>query len=85
MSNAHADALTMIRIVEDIEFLKQQRMDGRPGSMLGVDQKLADKEARSQLRKEQEESRKLKHAEASKIQQSGRYFSKYYMLSVFNA
>lgn len=70
---AHSDALTMIRIEEDKEFFKQQRLKGRPGSMLGVDQKLADKEARIQLRKEREEARKLKHAEASKKQQSGKF------------
>lgn len=71
---AHSDALTMIRFEEDKKFLENQRMKGRPGSMLGVDQSLADKEARSQLRKQQEEARKLKHAEASKVQQDSKYF-----------
>lgn len=72
---AHNDALTMMRIEEDKNFLKQQRMKGRPGSMLGIDQNLAEKEARSELRKKQEEARKLRHAEASKEQQSGKFFS----------
>lgn len=70
---AHSDALTNMRIEEDKAFLMQQRMKGRPGSMLGVDKKLADKEARSQLRKEKEEARKLKHIEASEVPQSGKY------------
>lgn len=61
---AHANALDMMRNDEDIEFLKKQRENGRPGSMLGVDQKLADKEERSRLRKEKEESRQLKHAQS---------------------
>lgn len=73
---AHTDALSMMRIEEDKEFLKQQRMNGRPGSMLGIDQNLAAKESRSQLRKQQEKARKLKHAEASSsgMQQSGKGF-----------
>lgn len=50
---AHADAMTTMRNETDKEFLRAQRMDGRPGSMLGVDKKLADKEKRSQLRKDQ--------------------------------
>lgn len=71
---AHPDAMTMMRIEEDKVFLQQQRQTGRPGSMLGIDQTLDAKEKRSQLRKEQEEARKLKQAEASKIQLSGKYF-----------
>lgn len=71
---AHSDALTMMRIDEDKKFLEKQRMKGRPGSMLGIDQNLADKETRSQVRKQQEEARKSKHAEASKVQQNGKYF-----------
>lgn len=60
---------------EDANFLKLQRQKGRPGSMIGVDKKLADKEERSQQRKRQEEARKLKHsqahASAMENQQSG--------------
>lgn len=70
---SHADAMQMMTNDEDKEFLEKQRMDGRPGSMLGIDQKLAAKEKRSQLRKEEEEARKSKHLEASKKQQSGKY------------
>lgn len=61
---AHANALNMMRNQEDIDFLTKQRENGRPGSMLGIDKKLADKEERSLLRKEQEESRQLKHAQS---------------------
>lgn len=53
---------------EDAEFLKLQRQKGRPGSMNGVDKKLADKEERSQQRKRQEEARKLKHSQASAME-----------------
>lgn len=71
---AHADAMNLMHSEEDKEFLAKQREDGRPGSMLGIDKNLADKEERSRLRKEQEEARKAKHAEASKTQQSGEFF-----------
>lgn len=64
---AHANALNKMRNDGDIEFLKKQRENGRSGSMLGVDQKLADKEERSQLRKEKEGSRQLKHAQSQSI------------------
>lgn len=67
---AHADALTMIRNEEDKEFLRKQRQKGRPGSMMGVDNKLTEKEERSRKRKEQEEARKLKHAKSLNEQQS---------------
>lgn len=61
---AHADALNLMHNEEDKEFLLKQREDGRPGSMLGIDQKLAEKEERSRLRKEKEESRLSKHKQA---------------------
>lgn len=61
---AHADAMIMIRKEEDKAFLEQQRQTGRPGSMLGVDQNLAEREERSRLRKEQAELRKKNHTQA---------------------
>lgn len=70
---AHADALTMMRNEEDKEFLKKQRQNGRPGSMVGVDNKLAGKKERSRKRKEQEEVRKLKHAKPLNEQQSSKF------------
>ena len=41
---AHADALNIIKIPEDREFLLAQREDGRRGSMTGVDKNLSRKE-----------------------------------------
>lgn len=60
---ASADALDVIRIESDKEFLKMQRQDGRPGCMLGVDVTLAAKEKRTLDRMEKEDTRKQKHAE----------------------
>lgn len=71
---AHADAMQMMRNEEDKEFLLKQRMDGRPGSMLGVDQRLAQKEKRSQLRKDQAEARKTKYLQDIEHTQTGEYF-----------
>lgn len=68
---AHADATAMIRNEEDKEFLENQRKNGRPGAMLGIDTKLAAKEERSRLRREQEELRRIKHEEA--LQKSREY------------
>lgn len=71
---AHADAVTMMTNEEDVAFLEKQRQSGRPGSMAGVDQKLADKEERSRLRKKEEEARQLRHAEAmASMEQSREY------------
>lgn len=61
---AHANAVKMMRNDEDIAFLEKQRENGRPGSMIGIDQKLAAKEERSRLRKEKEDSRQLKHTQS---------------------
>lgn len=72
---AHANVMQLTKNEEDKAFLQLQRQNGRPGSMLGVDKKLDDKEKRSQLRKEQESARRLKHlqaeASASALQKSG--------------
>lgn len=69
---AAADALTLMKNEEDIEFLQKQRQKGRPGSMLGIDVNLSRKEDRSNLRKEKEEERRLRHEQASNSQQSGK-------------
>lgn len=68
---ATADALTSMRNEEDKNFLEKQRQKGRPGSMLGIDMKLASKEERSKLRKEKEEARKLRYEKTLESQQSG--------------
>ncbi|XP_055307228.1 uncharacterized protein LOC129571460 [Sitodiplosis mosellana] len=70
---AAADALETMRNEEDKEFLEKQRQKGRPGSMLGVDMKLAGKEERSKLRKEKEDARKTRHEQATNLQQSVNY------------
>lgn len=75
---AHANAMELMCIDEDKIFMEQQRQKGRPGSMLGIDKKLADKEERSRLRKEQEEAKKIKYThtqtQTSTMQQTGKYF-----------
>ena len=50
---AHANALSMISVAEDREFLLAQREKGRRGSMAGIDTKLAAKEKRTVARQEQ--------------------------------
>lgn len=65
---AHADALEMITIEQDKQFLLKQREKGRPGSMAGIDQKLRQKEQRKMNRMEAEEHRKKKfQAEKARI------------------
>lgn len=55
---AHSDALELINIEEDKQFLIKQRMKGREGSMLGLDLNFKGKEERKMKRKKQEELRK---------------------------
>ena len=55
---AHANALDVMTIDEDKEFLLAQREKGRKGSMAGVDKKLAVKEKKSQEIKEKYLKRK---------------------------
>ena len=57
---AHSDALTMIQLPEDREFLKAQREKGRHGCMGPVDMTLARKEERAQKRHLNHETRKAK-------------------------
>jgi hypothetical protein len=40
----HANALELISLEEDKQFLINQRKKGRPGSMYGIDMKLSQKE-----------------------------------------
>lgn len=60
------NALETIKIDEDKQFLVMQRQKGRPGSMIGVDMNLYEREKRAQERKEKEEERKRKHQEESR-------------------
>jgi len=57
---AHADALNMITIPEDREFLLGQREKGRRGVMGPVDEVLAARERRSKEAVEKEQKRRLK-------------------------
>lgn len=54
---AHSDALQLIKIPEDVDFLLAQREKGRRGSMVGVDMKLRGLEMRRAKRKVEEEER----------------------------
>lgn len=56
-----ADALETMKIQEDKDFLLLQREKGRPGSMCGIDVKLARKQERKAKRLREEENRKQKY------------------------
>lgn len=58
---AAPDALKIMKIQEDKDFLLQQRQRGRPGSMCGFDVKLARKEKKKAKRVEEQETRKRKY------------------------
>lgn len=60
---ASNDALDIIKIDEDKEFLEMQRKKGRPGCMAGIDMVLYGREKRAQERREKEEARKRKYNE----------------------
>lgn len=78
---ARANAIALMTIEEDKQFLMKQREKGRPGSMVGIDKKLADKEARSAARKKKEEERNEREKErqlslsTSTLQQSGMFMN----------
>ena len=61
---AHAQALTMIKVDEDKEFLLAQREKGRRGSIAGRDKTLARKEDREAKRLAQEAERSKGEFEA---------------------
>lgn len=58
---ASSDALELIKIPEDAQFLLKQREPGRPGRMIGIDMNLTLKEQKRMKRIEEEELRKRKH------------------------
>lgn len=60
---AHQNALQMIRINEDKQFLLKQREKGRPGSMLGIDMKETNKEKRKSDRQKREDERRQRISE----------------------
>ena len=57
---AHANAMSMIELDEDKEFLKAQREKGRRGSMVSRDMVLANIESRRRKRDEEEQNRERK-------------------------
>lgn len=59
---ASADALTATKNKEDVEFLKMQRLKGRVGSMVGVDEVTFGIEKRRLDRENAEESRRKRQA-----------------------
>ncbi|CAI6354394.1 unnamed protein product [Macrosiphum euphorbiae] len=64
---AQADALEVIKIKEDRDFLISQRQKGRPGSMLGIDLKIINKEKRAEERLKIIEERRKRTYEESEI------------------
>ena len=62
---AHADALILLKIAEDREFLIAQREKGRSGNMSSTDTTLAKQEQRRQIRETQKRKRQEKDAERS--------------------
>lgn len=60
---ATVNALQVIKILEDRQFLEMQRQKGRPGTMAGVDMVLYRKENRTLNRREREAARKRKYEE----------------------
>jgi len=67
---AHANALDMITIEEDRQFLLAQRESGRRGVMTTVDVTLKKKEARKRKKDEQFRQRQERSKEVKEIQQS---------------
>lgn len=59
---AHVDALNLMKIEEDKQFLMRQRLKGREGCMLGIDINLQKKEEKQ--RQQQERLRKQQFEEA---------------------
>ncbi|GBO29689.1 hypothetical protein AVEN_262775-1 [Araneus ventricosus] len=64
---AHANALEIIKIVEDRKFLLSQREPGRRGCLMGIDVKLAKREERVLLRVIEQENRLTKAHHSSEI------------------
>lgn len=70
---SHADALNLIKINEDRQFLLKQREKGPPGCMLGMDMKLAGIEKRKATREKEEDGRK-KRREMETLKLTGKLF-----------
>jgi len=57
---AHENAMEMMKIQEDRDFLVCQRQEGRPGAMAGVDRQLACVEEKIRIRADAVEKQKQK-------------------------
>lgn len=68
---ASADALTKMKNKEDIEFLQKQRLKGRVGSMIGVDEVSSGIEKRRLEREYAEESRRKR--QCSEVATAGEF------------
>lgn len=73
---AHANALSMISIEEDREFLKAQREAGRRGYMTSTDLTLANRESRRRKREEEHQGREIRALqEKEKIEEIAEFSS----------
>lgn len=69
----HINALAMMTIQEDRDFLLAQRRKGRPGSMIGIDKALVGIEKRRLEREEAEEQRRKRAATVIDTTATGKY------------
>jgi hypothetical protein len=60
---AHVNAIDLMKIQEDIDFLHLQRTKGRPGCMMGVDMNLTQAEQRKYIRNENQVKNHKVHSE----------------------
>lgn len=70
---SHRDSMELIRDDETREFLTAQRKKGRIGCLLGIAQKEQMKEDKRELRLQQEEARKAKALDESKLNGISRF------------
>lgn len=71
---AHSNAMNIIKIEEDKEFLLLQRQKGRVGCMLGRDMKLAEKEQRKVTREDIDYKRKEKQQMSEHLKTGNSFF-----------
>ncbi|XP_050526437.1 uncharacterized protein LOC126897076 [Daktulosphaira vitifoliae] len=64
---AHVNAISLMKIQEDIDFLRLQRTKGRPGCMMGVDMSLTQAEKKMQIRQEQKNKILIPHSDTETL------------------
>jgi len=62
---AHANAIDLMKIQEDKDFLQLQRKSGRPGCMMGVDMKLTGAEKKKLIKNEMKNKKLMPFSETS--------------------